>query len=74
MVEKLRNERVIRDDPEGLGRWALSFPKTHIPRLAARWPDLFSPDPATLYRATVRFLDSPESAPYRVHHKRRGRQ
>jgi hypothetical protein len=74
LVGKMRNERIVRDDDRGLGRWALCIPYADFHALRLRYPELDSPDPAIKYRATMRFLESDESRPYRVHDKRRGRQ
>lgn len=53
-------------DSEGLGRWALCIPHEDWLRLRDKYPALASPDQAEKSRAYVAFINSSESAPFRV--------
>lgn len=53
-------------DREGLGRWALSIPQLDWLELRGKYPELASHDPVIKSRAYARFINSPESLPYRV--------
>lgn len=63
-VARLRNDRATRD--LSFGRWATSVPISHIKALANKFPGLWPlshPDHQTAYR---KFLNSPDSKPYRL--------
>ena len=50
----------------GFGRLVGRIPIVDFIRIQKSHPDLFSPDPEVARRATVRFFNSTEGAPYRV--------
>ena len=53
-------------DREGLGRWALSVPFLKWVELRRKYPDLASTCAEVKSRAWLRFINSPESAPFKV--------
>ncbi len=58
----------IVEDREGLGRWCLTIPEEDMEYLkrSVKWRELGSYDTETRHRAWRRFMQSPDSAPYRV--------
>jgi hypothetical protein len=64
-AEKLRQIGGIADRP-GLGRWALSVPFEDWLRLRAKYPDLAATDQRVKSRAWLKFISSPEAAPFKV--------
>ncbi len=67
---KIRSEGIVQDR-ELFGRWCLTIPYEDHERLkrSVKWRELGSIDNATRHRAWRRFLQSPDSAPYRVREK-----
>jgi hypothetical protein len=65
VVAATRREHPIADR-EGLGRWALSVPYVDWLELRRKYPDLASPDGQIKSAAWLRFIQSDESAPYRM--------
>lgn len=64
IVADTRREPVA--DREGLGRWALSVPYEDWLILKRKYPDLGARDGQIRTRAWQRFIQSPESYPYRM--------
>jgi len=65
---EVRKEGGVPDRP-GLGRLALTIPPGDYQALRRANPDLASPDGKIRSRAWVKFMQSPESLPYRVRDK-----
>jgi hypothetical protein len=65
-LQSFRNEGVIDRNKLERGRWALSIPNEDWYKLIKINPDLNSRDPATRTAAMTKFINSPESMPYRV--------
>ena len=63
-AELRKNPGVIKDWQHG--RLALSIPLLDHERLKVTRPDMFSEDKQTRERALVKFINSPDSAPYKV--------
>lgn len=64
-VAATRREHPVADRP-GFGRWALSVPLEDHAQLVRKYPELGSPDARIRSAAWLRFIKSPESAPYRM--------
>ena len=68
-VKDLRNSGMVQDTPTGANwRWCLSIPYDDLEALrrSVKWCELFAPDRETSQRAWRRFMQSSDSAPYRV--------
>lgn len=63
-LRKLRNDGGLGH--QDFGSVVLSIPELDFAVLQRRYPDLISRDNETNKRAWLKFLASPESAPYRV--------
>lgn len=64
--QRLRNEDLITKDRPGFGRYALNIPFEDYVALQAKYPELASNDPLVKSKAYHKFMQSPESLPYRV--------
>ncbi len=66
-IAAIRSAGVV-GDRELFGRWCLSVPYEDMERLkrSVKWRELGSMDTETRHRAWRRFMQSPDSAPYRV--------
>lgn len=64
-LAEMRKADPMRDF-EGLGRWALSVPFEDWLALRQKYPDLAAQDVEVKSAAWMRFIRSPESAPFKV--------
>lgn len=65
-VQSIRNEGVIDRNKLEWGRWALSIPHEDWAVLTRINPALISKDAKERSNAMLKFINSPESMPYRV--------
>ena len=66
----------VDDKPRnfGFGGVELVIPELDMAVIKRRFPETNSPDAGIRHRAWLKFLNSPESEPYRVHRRKHGIQ
>ena len=67
-IQELNKIAPLPDRP-GIGRWALSIPFEDWLRLREKYPDLANKDAKIKSAAYMRFINSAESAPFKVRAK-----
>ena len=70
-IKTIRNEGIVEDRPGIRGRWCLSIPFADWEWLKRhpKWCELTSHDRDTRHKAWMRFMNHPDSAPFRVRDK-----
>ena len=70
IMEQIKTERAAADDGDlkdmSFGRYVGSIPMLDMLTIQKNHPDLFSPDVEIARKATIKFFNSTEGAPYRV--------